>query len=256
MIVASWNVNSISVRLPHVLSWLEEVAPSVLCIQETKSTDDKFPAAAFAEIGYNCVFFGQKTYNGVAIIARSEIRNAEKGFSGMPESDQVRFVKAEIDSVTILNSYVPNGQEIGSDKYEYKLNWLRSLRAYLDANLDPDEKVLLCGDFNVAPLDIDVFDPEMTREQILTSSGERETLEHLREWGFLDAFRLHVREGGHYTWWDYRAMAFRRKMGFRIDHIWISPALEKSCVRAWIDVAPRKKERPSDHTPICVELAI
>ncbi|MGD9682148.1 MAG: exodeoxyribonuclease III [Candidatus Obscuribacterales bacterium] len=256
MIIASWNVNSISVRLPHVLSWLEEVAPTVLCIQETKAPDEKFPAAAFAEIGYQCAFYGQKTYNGVAIISRSRIENAEKGFSGMPDADQVRFVKAEIDSVTILNSYVPNGQEIGSDKYEYKLSWLRSLRSYLDANLSPDKKVLLCGDFNVAPLDIDVYDPEETREQILTSSGERETLEHLRQWGFVDAFRLHVQDGGHYTWWDYRAMAFRRKMGFRIDHIWISPALEKSCVRAWIDVAPRKKERPSDHTPICVELSL
>ncbi|MBZ0187846.1 MAG: exodeoxyribonuclease III [Candidatus Obscuribacterales bacterium] len=254
MILATWNVNSISVRLPHVLQWLDENQPTALCLQETKTVDQKFPSESFKEIGYHSVFFGQKTYNGVAILSRSEPSKTINGFSEMPKPDQARFVRAEIDSVTILNSYVPNGGEPGSDKFAYKIEWLNALRKYLDANLDTSQNVLLCGDFNVAPLDIDVHDPEATRGQILVSDQERVALENVRNWGFVDSFRQHVEEGGHYTWWDYRAMAFRRKMGFRIDHIWISKALEKKCVRAWIDVAPRKQERPSDHTPILVEL--
>lgn len=255
MILASWNVNSIKVRLPHVLRWLLDHKPDVLCIQETKIEDNKFPKEAFSEIGYDSVFYGQKTYNGVAIVSKLPITDVHKNFDGVPLPEQTRFLRATIDATIVICAYVPNGGDVGSDKFEYKLSWLAALRKYLDETLKPDMPVLICGDFNVAPEDRDVFNPELTRGWTLVTDDERSALANVRDWGFEDAFRLHVQDAGEYTWWDYRLGAFRRKMGFRIDHIWITKPLIDRCKRSWIDKEPRKLERPSDHTPIVVELS-
>lgn len=253
MIVATWNVNSISVRIPAVLAWLEQYRPDVLCIQETKVEDPKFPIESIRTLGYDAVFHGEKSYNGVAIISRHKMEQVEKRFRDTPELDQARFLRATINDTVILNVYVPNGGYVGSKKFEYKLEWLGALRRYLDENLASTSKVLLCGDFNVAPEDRDVYNPERVRGQILVSDDERQALGVVREWGFVDAFRIHEQETGHYTWWDYRVLSFKRKMGFRIDHIYITAPLANSCKRAWIDVEPRKQERPSDHTPLLAE---
>ena len=177
----------------------------------------------------------------------------EKRFRDTPELDQARFIRGTVGDTIILNAYVPNGSAVGCDKYAYKLEWLKALRHYLDENLSPAARVLLCGDFNVAPEDRDVYNPERVRGQILVSDQERESLACLREWGFIDSFRLHEQGSGHHTWWDYRVLGFKRKMGFRIDHIYVSESLAQKCKRVWIDVEPRKSEKPSDHTPVLGE---
>lgn len=255
MKLASWNVNSIKVRLPHVLDWLKETKVDVLCMQETKSTDDKFPKDEFQQIGYQSAYFGQKTYNGVAIVSKFPISEVVCNFPDIPKPEQARFIKAEIENIKIMNAYIPNGQAVGADKFNFKLDWLTKLKQYLKDGYSKEEKVLLCGDFNVAPEDRDVYDPEKTVGQILVSDQERNHLNEVKNWGFTDAYRMFVEEPGNFTWWDYRQLAFRRKIGFRIDHIWVSDGLKSSCKNASIDIAPRKKERPSDHTPIIVELA-
>jgi exodeoxyribonuclease-3 len=252
--IATWNVNSIAARLPLVTKWLESVRPSVLCLQETKCTDDKFPAQAFAEIGYKSEAFGQRTYNGVAILSRSEISRAQRGFPDDDESSHARLLAGTVEGVRIVNVYVPNGQFVGSDKYKFKLEWMQRLRALLDEQYKKSEPVLLCGDFNVAPDEIDVHDPSLWQGRILFSRRERAALEHIKEWGFTDAFRLHTKEGGHFSWWDYRQGSFRRNAGLRIDHIWVSEALAARSVATWIDKEPRTWERPSDHTPVVAEL--
>lgn len=254
MKIATWNVNSIAARLPLVMKWLEAVQPSVLCLQETKCTDDKFPAAAFAEIGYKSEVFGQRTYNGVAILSRSEIEDAQRGFPEDDESSHARLLAASVEGVRIINVYVPNGQFVGSDKYKFKLEWMQRLRTLLDEQHKSSEPVLLCGDFNVAPEEIDVHDPALWQGRILFSRRERAALEHIKEWGFTDAFRLHTEEGGHFSWWDYRQGSFRRNAGLRIDHIWVSEALAARSTATWIDKEPRTWERPSDHTPVVAEL--
>ncbi|MBX9694873.1 MAG: exodeoxyribonuclease III [Cyanobacteria bacterium] len=254
MILASWNVNSISIRKEQIINWLNAYKPNVLCIQETKVQDEKFPCADFEEAGYHCAFYGQRTYNGVAIIASSPIAEVERNFLESPLPDHARFITGKIDGITVMNAYVPNGGLVGSQSYEHKLDWLKGLRTFLDRNKEPLSKACLCGDFNVAPEDRDVYDPVATKGQILVSDEEREALNHLKDWGFEDAFRMHNEEAGHYTWWDYRALAFQRKMGFRIDHIWLSQELKPFCKASWIDRQPRKNKRPSDHTPIVVEL--
>ncbi len=256
MILASWNVNSISIRKEQILDWLNSYKPNVLCIQETKIQDDKFPCALFQEAGYYCEFFGQKSYNGVAIIADAPIQNVERNFLESPLPEHARFITGKVGGITVMNAYVPNGGIVDTPSYEHKLNWLTGLRSFLDRNREPLGSALLCGDFNVAPEDRDVYDPDGTRGKILVSEREREALNHLKQWGFEDAFRLHNEEEGHYTWWDYRALSFQRKMGFRIDHIWISHDLKPLCKRSWIDKQPRKHKRPSDHTPIVVELDV
>lgn len=254
MILASWNVNSISIRLPQLLAWLQENKPNVVCLQETKTVDEKFPEESLKEAGYYSAFYGQKSYNGVAILSDTPIENVERNFAGTPTPDEARFLKAKVNSVTVLNAYVPNGGWVGSKKYDYKLKWLSSLQKYLDDSVARQEKVILCGDFNIAPEDIDIYNPAKHVGEIMCSDAERAALEAIRGWGFHDSFRMHVKETGHYTWWDYRLLGFKRKMGFRIDHIWISAPLTSGCQRAWIDVEPRRAERPSDHTPILVEV--
>lgn len=253
MKIATWNVNSILARLPVVTRWLDIVKPDVLCMQETKCTDDKFPVAEFQALGYECQIFGQQTYNGVAILTRGECQLSHRGYPGDDETMQSRLIGTTAGGINIVNVYIPNGQMVGSEKYAFKLDWMRRLRSFFDSHYDRNVPVLLCGDFNVAPEERDVHDPRLWQGRILFSEQERATLQEVKDWGFVDSFRLHTEEGGHFSWWDYRAGAFRRNMGLRIDHIWVSQPLAERSKRTWIDVEPRKWERPSDHAPVIAE---
>ena len=254
MLIATWNVNSVLARMPLVLRWLDDVKPDVLCMQETKCTDDKFPTLVFQERGYQCQLFGQQSYNGVAILSRTACETSHRGYPGDDETAQSRLITSTIDDIQIVNVYIPNGQAVGSEKYEMKLGWMRRLREFFDQNYDPSRPVLLCGDFNVAPEERDVHDVRLWQGRIMFSEQERATLQSIKDWGFADSFRLHVEEGGKFTWWDYRAGAFRRNMGLRIDHIWITQPLVSRSVRTWIDLEPRTWEKPSDHAPMITEL--
>jgi len=249
MKIATWNVNSITARLPVVTRWVETALPDVLCLQELKCMDEKFPAEQFRELGYNSEVFGQRTYNGVAILSRNAATNVQRGFPDDEAGAHSRLIAATIEGVRVVNAYVPNGQSVGSDKYRFKLDWMQKLHRFFDVHKS-GEPVLLCGDFNVAPEERDVHDPTQWEGQILFSKLERAALEQIKGWGFEDAFRLHTQDTGHYSWWDYRQGAFRRDAGLRIDHIWVSDPLARSCKESWIDREPRTWERPSDHTPV------
>jgi exodeoxyribonuclease-3 len=235
---------------------MEENKPDVVCLQETKTTDDKFPKEEFSKLGYACEFFGEKTYNGVALISNRPIKQVCKGFREEPETSSKRFLEAQVDGVKILNTYIPNGQAVGSEKFFYKLTWLEGLRKHIANEHKPTSPIVLCGDFNVALEDIDIYDPQANAGQIMCSEKERDAMKRIQSFGFVDAFRLHQKEGGYYSWWDYRMGAFRRNMGFRIDHIWVTLPLASKTKRCWIDKAPRKLERPSDHAPVVAEFAI
>lgn len=252
--VATWNVNSITARLPLVLQWLEKRRPDVLCLQEIKCVAAKFPTQNFEQLGYRSVVFGQPTYNGVAILYRQDLEAVESqlGFPGEIEDATAarRLVAATIGNVRIIDVYIPNGQSLESDKYIYKKEWLVKLRGYLDQTCKPDDLVLLCGDFNVAPNPIDVHDPASWEASVLFSPDIRQAMLEVKEWGFEDSFRVLNPETVAYSWWDYRQAAFRRNMGLRIDHIWLSEALMKFCREVTIDTEPRTWERPSDHTPV------
>lgn len=256
MKIATWNVNSITARLPIVTKWLEGARPDVLCLQELKCLDEKFPAAQLAELGYHSAVYGQRTYNGVAILSLEESTEIQRGFQDDEEGAQARLLAATVKGVRVVNVYVPNGQFVGSDKYRFKLEWMQRLRRLFDEEYKTSQQVLLCGDFNVAPEERDVHDPAAWEGQILFSKRERAALEKIREWGFNDAFRLHTDEGGHYSWWDYRQNSFRRDAGLRIDHIWVSDPLAKVCEESWIDKEPRAWERPSDHTPVVASFEV
>lgn len=253
MKIATWNVNSVTARLPLVLRWLDDARPDVLCLQETKCADERFPREEFAELGYRSESHGQPTYNGVAILSRAPAADVQRGFPGKEEASHARLIAATVEGVRVVNVYVPNGQSVGTDKYAFKLRWLERLREFFDDECWPDDEVLVCGDFNVAPEDRDVYDPAEWRGRILFSEPEKRALRHVMEWGFTDAFRLHHPEGGQYSWWDYRAGSFRRNQGLRIDHVWVSEPLARRCTGAWVDKAPRGWERPSDHTPVVAE---
>ena len=253
MKIATWNVNSIIARLPHITRWLEKTQPDVLCIQETKCADDKFPLLELKSTAYDCVIFGQQSYNGVAIISRAGCASIQRGFPGDDATSQARLLTADIGGVRIVNVYIPNGQIVGSEKYQFKLQWMSRLREFFDQNYDKEVPVLLCGDFNVAPEERDVHDPRLWQNRILFSEPERAALQNIKDWGFTDTFRLHTEEGGHYSWWDYRAGGFRRNLGLRIDHIWVSAPLAPRSLATWIDKEPRGWERPSDHAPVVAE---
>jgi len=253
LLIATWNVNSILARLPHVTRWLDAVKPDVLCMQETKCTDDKFPVEVFKERGYECLMFGQQSYNGVAILSRGECATRHRGYPGDDETMQSRLLATTVAGIQIINVYIPNGQMVGSEKYAFKLDWLHRLRQFFDEHYDNSSPVLLCGDFNVAPEERDVHDPRLWQGRILFSDQERAALQNLKDWGFVDTFRLHTEAGGHYSWWDYRAGAFRRNMGLRIDHIWVSQPLAVRNKNTSIDLEPRTWERPSDHAPVVAE---
>lgn len=255
MKIASWNVNSLRVRLPHVLDWLDSAKPGVLAIQETKTKDSDFPVEAFTEAGYQVAFAGQPTYNGVAIAASQPVDSTIFGLDGF-EDDQKRVLGATIGPVRVLNLYVPNGQSVDSDKYQYKLSWLSALRTHLRRELAEHEHCVVLGDFNIAPEDRDVHDPEKWRGKVLCSEAEREALDNILQLGFVDTFRLFEQGNDQFSWWDYRAAAFRRNLGLRIDLVLASKSLASSCTAASIDVAPRRLERPSDHTPVIAEFDI
>lgn len=255
MKLATWNVNSIAARLPLVLRWVESAKPDILCLQEIKCVSERFPSADFEALGYTCEVFGQPTYNGVAVLSRSPIDEAHRGLSEDDAARNARLLAVRTGGIWAVDVYVPNGQAVGAEKYAYKLDWLAELRGFLDGRLSPDDRVVLCGDFNVAPEARDVHDPKAWEGQVLFSEPERAALEEIREWGFTDAFRLLEGGAGLYSWWDYRAAAFRRNAGLRIDHVWASAPLAKATTGAWIDKETRAWERPSDHAPVVVEFA-
>ena len=253
MKLATWNVNSLKVRLPQVLQWLESSPVDVLCLQETKLTDDKFPVAEIEAAGYQVAFTGQKTYNGVAILSRHPITEVVKNNPLFPDEQQ-RIISATIEDMRMVCAYVPNGQAVGSDKYDYKLRWLEALIQWLDAELQQFPSLAVLGDYNIAPADADVHDPAAWQDQILVSAPERAAFERLCAMPLADAFRLFPQAEKLYSWWDYRQMAFRRNRGLRIDHILLSPALTQRCTACEIDKLPRKWEQPSDHTPVIATL--
>jgi exodeoxyribonuclease-3 len=251
--LATWNVNSLKVRLPHLLDFLARHAPDAVCLQETKCEDAAFPAQAIESAGYHWVHDGQKTYNGVAILSREEPADVARGLPGFGDL-QKRVIAADVGGVRVVSVYCPNGQAVGSDKYDYKLRWFAALASWLGAELTAGRDLAVLGDYNVAPEDRDVHDPEAWRGQVLVSEPEREAFRALVALGFADAFRLFEQPEKSYSWWDYRMAAFRRNLGLRIDHILLSPALAARCRACTIDVEPRKLERPSDHAPVLCEI--
>jgi len=253
MKIATWNVNSVRARLERLLAWLGKVRPDVLCIQELKVTNEAFPREAVNQAGYHAAVLGQKTYNGVAILSRTEPAGVVRGIEDGVDDPQARLVSADVDGVRIINAYVPNGQEVGSEKFQYKLDWLGRLRGYLDRRCRPDEPVLLCGDFNVAPDDADVASPAEWADTVLCCPAVRAALEHVRQWGLIDAFRKHHPEGHVYTWWDYRELAFPRNDGLRLDHLFATAPLTERCMSAEVDRNERKGVKPSDHAPVVAE---
>ncbi|MFP5348935.1 MAG: exodeoxyribonuclease III [Gammaproteobacteria bacterium] len=252
MKLATWNVNSLRVRLPHVCDWLARVQPDVLCLQETKVTDEECPVESLREAGYHVLHSGQKSYNGVAILSRAPLGEASTEAPGL-DGGQKRYVAATVSGVRVISVYVPNGEAVTSPKYAYKLEWLAALRAHLVQELKRFPLLAVVGDFNVAPEERDVHDPRLWQNQVLFSAPERAALRALMDVGLVDVFRKFVQPAGSFSWWDYRKGAFRRNLGLRIDHIFCSAPLAERCGACTIDTAPRALERPSDHAPVIAE---
>jgi exodeoxyribonuclease-3 len=250
--IASWNVNSIRVRLDQVLEWVEQARPDVLGLQEIKVPGDKFPADAFTSIGYKSVVNGQKTYNGVALLSRDTAGDIVTDIPAFAD-EQRRVLAATVGSCRVINLYVPNGQSVDSDKYHYKLNWLEALQKWLSSEIGNHSQLVVMGDFNIAPDDRDVHDPKEWAGKVLCSEPERDALEEILALGLEDSFRLFDQPEGVYSWWDYRAAGFRRNRGLRIDLLLVSAAIAKRCTRSAVDIEPRKLERPSDHAPVWIE---
>lgn len=253
MKLVTWNVNSLKVRLPQVLQWLESNPVDVLCLQETKLTDDKFPQAEIEAAGYQVVFSGQKTYNGVAILSRHAISDVQKN-NPLFADEQQRIIAATIQGMRIVCAYVPNGQALDSEKYPYKLSWLASLQQWIKLEMGVHESLALLGDYNIAPEDRDVYDPAAWEGQNLVSPPERAALQALLDLGLKDSFRLFEQAEKSFSWWDYRQLGFRLNKGVRIDHILLSASLATRCTSCIIDKAPRKWEQPSDHAPVIATL--
>ena len=262
MLIATWNVNSIRTRLSQVVDWINKVNPDILCLQETKVIDDSFPIETFAKMGYSVELYGQKAYNGVAIISKVKLENVKKGFYGCSDSDQdfeifldqKRLISADIYGIRLINVYVPNGSTLESDKYKYKINWLNSLASFLDYQEKKGELICLMGDFNIAPSNLDIHDPNKYEGGIMASEIERNALDDVLKGRLIDSFRIFENNTGHWSWWDYRNNAYELNKGWRIDHIYISKKLSsklKSCV---IDSSPRANIRPSDHAPVMIDL--
>jgi exodeoxyribonuclease-3 len=254
MHIATWNVNSLRVRLPQVLDWLRAEQPDVLAMQETKCEDEKFPSAELAALGYRALFNGQKTYNGVATLVRETPADVCLALPGSDDA-QRRVLAATVAGVRVVNVYVPNGERVGSPKYAYKLDWLERLRSFLSDELVRHPNLILLGDFNIAPEPRDVHDPALWDGQVLFSQPERDAFQRLLALGLHDGFRLFEQAEREFSWWDYRMGAFRRNHGLRIDHIVLSDALRRSCRTCRIDRAPRQWERPSDHAPVLADLS-
>ena len=255
LLVATWNVNSVRARKQRFVAWLERTRPSIVCLQETKVLDADFPIQELADLGYTCALRGEKGRNGVALCADTEIGEVVTGFDDGEPDEQARLIAARIHDLWAISVYVPNGQEVGSDKYDYKLNWMTRLRSFLDRLCTPDEPVVLCGDFNVAPADIDTYDPDVWRGGIMCSDAERAHLAAITEWGLHDGFRRHNQQANQFTWWDYRYMGFQKDRGLRIDHIYLSNVLANRVAKSWVDRDERKGKLPSDHAPLLLRLS-
>ena len=254
MKIATWNVNSMNVRLPHVLEWLQSHEPDVLVLQEIKQVTEKFPTEALAEAGYQSLASGQKTYNGVAVISKQPANDPVTDFPDL-EDPQRRVLATTVGDVRVIDLYVPNGSEVGSEKYDYKLGWLAALRNFLETELATHENVVVLGDFNIAPADADVYDPEKWGDAILCSPKERDALAALIDLGLTDVFRKFEQPEGTFSWWDYRAAGFRRNAGLRIDLILTSSSMTERCTASYVDKEPRAWERPSDHAPVVAEFS-
>jgi exodeoxyribonuclease III len=254
MKIATWNVNSLKVRLPHLLDWLAKHQPDALCVQEIKTEAAGYPHEAIQAAGYQSVIAGQKTYNGVAILTRVPVTDVTVNIDGF-EDPQQRVISATLGDTRIVCAYVPNGQTVASEKYEYKLKWLAAFEALLAAELKRHPKLVVLGDYNVAPEDRDVHDPKAWVGQVLCSPMERAAFNRLMEVGLVDSFRRFEQPDKSFTWWDYRMNGFKRNLGLRIDHILLSAVLAEQCRSCSIDLEPRRLERPSDHAPVFVELA-
>jgi exodeoxyribonuclease-3 len=251
--IATWNVNSIAVRLDRLLAFLARESPDALCLQELKTTDEKFPFGPLQDAGYHATVYGQNTYNGVAVLTRRKPDAVARGFGDAAPDAEARFLSVRLGDVTVMSAYFPNGQAVGSDKYRYKLEWMQRLRAYLDRRHTPGELLALGGDFNVAPADIDVHDPAAWAGQVLCSDAERAALAAIRDFGLHDSFRRVHPEAVQYTWWDYRMLGFPKNRGLRIDHVYATPALVELCRVCRVDRDERKGEKPSDHAPLIAE---
>ncbi len=260
MKIATWNVNSIRTRIEHVIDWLQANPVEVLCLQETKVIDKDFPLQPFLDIGYNCHISGQKSYNGVAMLSRSPLGQVSAGFAPILGDETVgifdeqkRLITGVIDDIRVICVYVPNGSEVGCDKYVYKLHWLKLLQKYLQIALDKSPNLCICGDFNIVPSDRDIYAPKACANSAGLSVPERLALQEIIELGLNDPFRKFTSEAGHYSWWDYRAASFPRNNGWRIDHHYLSPSLYEKATNCTIDISPRKLVKPSDHAPVIVE---
>ena len=255
MKIASWNVNSLTVRQAHVVDWLRTASPDILALQEIKQAADTFPAEAFRALGYEGLANGQKAYNGVATLSRRPLEEPVVEIPGL-DDPQRRILATTVDGLRVVNLYVPNGQSLESEKYRYKLGWLAALRRFLAEEMQRHEHLVVLGDFNIAPEDRDVWDPEAWGEGVLASGPEREALQALLSLGLVDVFRQFEQEEKAFSWWDYRAGRFRRNAGLRIDLILASPALSGLCTASYIDRAPRGWDRPSDHAPVIAEFSL
>ncbi len=253
MKIVTWNVNSLRARMPRVLEFLERASPDVVCLQETKVVDDLFPAGDLEDAGYRVAYHGQKTYNGVAILAKTAIEDVRTGIPGT-EHPEARVIAAAVEDVLLLNLYVVNGKEVGSDKYDYKLEWMGDVANYVAESFPMTEKVVVTGDFNVTFDDRDVYDPEKWRDKILCSQPERDALAKIMEPGLADGLRKHTDEAGIYTWWDFRTFGFKRGNGLRIDHFLLSPPAYEACSGVEVDLDARGGEKPSDHAPVICTL--
>ncbi|MDO5638347.1 MAG: exodeoxyribonuclease III [Neisseria sp.] len=250
MKIATWNVNSLNVRLPHVQDWLQQHQPDILALQELKLDQDKYPAAVFQMAGWHTVWSGQKTYNGVALISKYPPEDLHTGLPGLPDDPQRRVIAATVNGVRVVNVYCVNGEALDSPKFEYKQQWFAALTDFVRDELTRHDKLVLLGDFNIAPADADCYDPEKWHEQIHCSGIERSWFQNLLDLGLVDSLRQIHPEGAFYTWWDYRGAMFQRKLGLRIDHLLITPALSASLQDVQVDTEARARERPSDHAPV------
>lgn len=252
--IASYNVNSVRARLHILVPWLKSVSPDIVCLQETKVQDQEFPASPLQEAGYNVIFKGQKSYNGVAILSKTEPSAVINGFDDGGPIDESRLLVAEIDGITVVNTYVPQGRDVDHEMYQYKLQWFDRLRSFFEVHFSLDRSLVWVGDINVAPMDIDIHDPKRLLGHVCFNPQVSEALKKVTDWGFVDVFRKHVPEGGHYTYYDYRAKnAIENGKGWRIDHIQATKPLADRSINSWIDLEPRQAERPSDHTPLLAE---
>lgn len=252
--IATWNINGIRARLDRLVAWLRSSQVDVLCLQETKTPDDKFPEQTFAELGYHLARHGQKSYNGVALVSKHEIGNVVIGLDDGNEDDQARLISGDIAGVTVMSAYFPNGQAVGSEKYDYKLAWMARLRDRVAREIGANRQIALCGDFNVAPEPRDTYDPAVWEGKILCSDKERDALAEIRDAGLVDALRKARPDDIVFTWWDYRMLAFPKNKGLRIDHVYVTPALAGRVTAVRVDREARKGQQPSDHAPLIVEL--